>query len=79
VKGISKVLKMNFKEKVQGFCKRHLTATVALMALVTVLLCFVRPAYATDDMSESITAWMPTIIGFAMLGMMMGYMKKMGR
>jgi hypothetical protein len=35
--------------------------------------------FVSGSAGMSITGWVPTIICFAMLGMMMGYMKKMGR
>jgi len=34
---------------------------------------------ATDDMTASITQWLPTIISFAMLGMVLGMLKKFGK
>jgi hypothetical protein len=70
---------MNFKEKLQGFCKRHSKLVTVLAAGLTVLVAFVRPAYATDDTGTMIQSWMPTIISFAMLAMVMSFMKKMGR
>lgn len=33
---------------------------------------------ATTDINDIIQDWMPTIISFAMLGMMMGFLKKFG-
>jgi len=36
-------------------------------------------ASTTDDTSSTILQWMPTIITFAMLGMVLGLLKKLGK
>jgi hypothetical protein len=45
---------------------------IAVFATVPVGFC-------TDDMTQSITSWLPTIISFAMLGMVLGMLKKFGK
>lgn len=37
---------------------------------------FVGRVYAVDDMTTTITDWLPTIISFAMLGMVLGMLDK---
>lgn len=46
---------------------------LGLMAIVvlSMIACVVSPAHATDDMTTSIQQWLPTIISFAMLGMVL--------
>lgn len=39
----------------------------------------VSPCYASTDYTETITEWLPTIVQFAMLGMVMGLLKKFGK
>lgn len=39
-------------------------------------LSVVKTVYAVDDMTTTITDWLPTIISFAMLGMVLGMLDK---
>lgn len=38
-----------------------------------------QPVYAATDYASTITEWLPLIVQFAMLGMIMGLLKKFGK
>lgn len=51
-----------------------------LIALCLVSVAVVNPAFATtEDISATVLDWMPLIIQFAMLGMILGLLKKFGK
>jgi len=70
---------MGFKEKLQGFVKRHQRLLTFFAICLTILFGLVRPAYCSDDMSGTISEWMPTLMSFIMLSVFVGFMKKMGK
>jgi len=56
-----------------------LRRTFALLCMIACVLSVVLPVgYCAIDTS-TITEWLPTIIEFAMLGMVMGLLKKFGK
>jgi len=55
-----------------------------LVSIVLVAVCIgvpvvASPVYASTDYTSTITEWLPLIVQFAMLGMIMGLLKKFGR
>ena len=56
---------------------RQIAVFVTMIALA--VFATVPVGFCTDDMTGSITSWLPTIISFAMLGMVLGMLKKFGK
>lgn len=72
----------NVKEKLKlkfSFRKNKRQIAVFGLMTATAVLATVQPGLCTDDLSSSITEWLPTIISFAMLGMVLGMLKKFGK
>ena len=54
--------------------------SIMLVALAVAVPLIASPVYATtDDYTSTITEWLPLIVQFAMLGMIMGLLKKFGK
>jgi len=64
-------MKFSLKTKLRQIAVFATMIAIAVFATVPVGFC-------TDDMTQSITSWLPTIISFAMLGMVLGMLKKFG-
>jgi len=65
-------MKFSLKTKLRQIAFFATMIAIAVFATVPVGFC-------TDDMTTSITSWLPTIISFAMLGMVLGMLKKFGK
>lgn len=53
---------------------------LALVSLLSVLAYIPRGFCATSDsMTDALTEWLPIILQFAIIGMMFGMLKKLGR
>jgi len=65
-------MKFSLKTKLRQIAFFITMIAIAVFATVPVGFC-------TDDMTTSITSWLPTIISFAMLGMVLGMLKKFGK
>lgn len=56
------------------------TAFAFLAILATTVMAVVHPVFADiGDMTSTITDWLPIIIAFAMLSMVLGMLKKFGK
>jgi len=53
--------------------------SIVLVALAVALPLLASPVYASTDYADAITEWLPLIVQFAMLGMIMGLLKKFGK
>ena len=62
-----------------SFRKNLRQIAVFTIMLATAFVAIVPVGFCTDDLSSSITTWLPTIISFAMLGMVLGMLKKFGK
>lgn len=71
---------MNFRKKLakakQVFKKKAVQVGIAVVTTTVSIANALPKGYATTDVSDVITDWMPTIISFAMLGMVMGFIRK---
>jgi len=69
----------NFAEKIKAKINfKHLKTKITIVSALAANY-FIQAVFAADDMTSTITEWLPTIITFAMLGMVLGMLKKFGK
>jgi len=55
-----------------------LTATIVVATSVVIVCQRIPRGYCAESTADTITDWMPTIISFAMLAVVLGFVKKVG-
>lgn len=83
---IKGVMPMKFLKKVKLKLRKAktkiLTIAVTTITSITLFISVNVPighCATNTDISETLTTWMPIIVQFAMLGMIMGLLKKLGK
>lgn len=71
---------MKLKAKIKAFVRQVKKKATAIATIsLTTLAGRIYIAFASNDTSATIQDWMPLIIQMAMLGMIMGILKKFGK